>query len=157
MTTPFLIRPAKIADAPQLAELLAEIGWFTSIKNEDRLASQRRIASHLTLCANDSHSVYVAIAGETVLGYVAVHWLPYLILAGPEGYISELFVRPLGRGQGVGSQLLDTAVDEARRRGCYRLSLLNNQQRESYQRHFYTKRGWEERPAMKNFVLFLKD
>ena len=87
-----------------------------------------------------------------VLGYVAVHWVPYLIHTGPEGYISELFIRESARGQGIGARLLETVEAEAIRRGCTRLMLLNMRQRESYQREFYSKHGWEERPQAANFM-----
>jgi hypothetical protein len=44
---------------------------------------------------------------------------------------------------------------EARQRGCFRLSLINMRRRESYQRRYYEKAGWEERPEAANFVYFL--
>ena len=39
---------------------------------------------------------------QALVAYAAVHWLPYLILRGPEGFVSELFVDQAARGQGVG-------------------------------------------------------
>jgi GNAT superfamily N-acetyltransferase len=103
-----------------------------------------------------SHSVYVAETAQGELaGYLSVHWLPYLFLPGPEGYISELFVRPEARGQGIGSRLLEAAREEAEARGCTRLSLLNMRNRESYLRGFYGQHGWEERPDAANFILRL--
>ena len=75
-------------------------------------------------------SIYVAEAeAGDLLGYVSVHWLPYLFLPGPEGFVSELFIRKTARGQGVGTQLLQTVQTEAEQRGCSRLSLLNNRDR----------------------------
>ncbi len=41
---------------------------------------------------------------------------------------------------------------EAARRGCWRLSLLNMRGRESYERAFYAKDGWQEREDAANFV-----
>jgi len=73
-------------------------------------------------------------------------------MAGPEGYVSELFVRDDARGQGVGRQLLRIIEVEARGRGCQRLSLINLRNRESYQRQFYLKAGWHERSEAANFV-----
>jgi len=70
---------------------LRELGWFAQIKGESPSVTEERISRHLKLCSVDeSHLVLVAENrnGE-VIGYVAVHWLPYLILAGPEGYVSE--------------------------------------------------------------------
>jgi GNAT superfamily N-acetyltransferase len=100
--------------------------------------------------------VYVArAAGKAVLGYVSVHWLPYLIHTGPDGYISELFIRDSARGQGIGARLLETVEAEGIRRGSRRLMLLNMRQRESYQRGFYAKHGWEERLQAATFVKIL--
>jgi GNAT superfamily N-acetyltransferase len=76
-------------------------------------------------------------------------------VAGPEGYVSELFVREPARGQGVGGQLLDAIESEARARGCTRLSLINLRQRESYRRQFYVKAGWQERGTAANFIYAL--
>ena len=70
----------------------------------------------------------------------------------PEGYISELFVRKSARGQGIGTRLLAAVEDEAATRGCSRLRLLNLRNRESYQRGFYRKRGWEEWQDAANFI-----
>ena len=86
------------------------------------------------------------------MGYGSVHWLPYLFLQGPEGYVSELFVRESARGQGIGRELLKVIETEAKARGCVRLSLINLRSRESYTRQFYVKAGWEERPDAANFI-----
>jgi GNAT superfamily N-acetyltransferase len=69
---------------------------------------------------------------------------PYLFHAGPDGYISELFIKDTARGNGFGTALLEAIKAEAERRGCQRLFLLNIRTRESYQRHFYAGCGWEE-------------
>lgn len=91
---------------------------------------------------SSSHSVHVAVAvPANVVGYVAVHWLPYLILPGPEGFVSELFVASDTRWQGVGTRLLEVTEAEAIARGCSRLQLINFRDRESYERRFYEKRA----------------
>ena len=150
------IRRATLGDAAVLAELIRELGLFARINDEPAAVTAKRVERHLKLClVNDSHSVYVAEQDGGVVGYVAVHWLPYLILAGPEGYVSELFIRDSARGQGIGSALLDVVKDEAEERGCSRLMLLNMRNRESYRRGFYKKVGWQEREQVANFVLLL--
>ena len=73
----------------------------------------------------------------------------------PEGYVSELFIKEQARGQGIGARLLEAVQAEARNRGCTRLMLLNVRKRESYQRGFYAKHGWEERPEAANFIFRL--
>jgi GNAT superfamily N-acetyltransferase len=124
------------------------------LENEDPETTAARVMHHLGLCLSDhNHSVLVADSWDGHLtGYLSVHWLPYLFLLGPEGYVSELFVHEHHRGNGIGSALLDTVIREARRRGCARLMLSAVRTRDSYERGFYTERGWTERPDVANMV-----
>lgn len=148
-----------VKDASDIADLLRSMGWFNHINSETEQETQERVARHLGLCnADNSHTVYVAqnAAGE-IEGYCAVHWLPYLMLAGPEGYVSELFLRESSRGQGIGRRLLESAKAEAKERGCARLMLLNLRERESYKRGFYKKQGWQERQEAINFVYIMPE
>ena len=148
------IRRAGPSDAGALAALVKGLGLFSWMEKVDAGSLAGRVAAHLALClADPSHTVFVAERAEGVVGYVAVHWLPYLILQGPEGYVSELFVHEEARGAGVGALLLSEVEREAKRRGCARLCLLNRRTRESYQRGFYPKHGWQERADMANFIL----
>ncbi|MBN1262708.1 MAG: GNAT family N-acetyltransferase [Anaerolineae bacterium] len=151
---PYPIRSAVPEDAEAITMILRDLGWFEYMRNEPFDITYRRIQEHLARCLNSAdHSVYVAVdPQDQVAGYTSVHWLPYFILAGPEGYISELFIRGPDRGQGLGAQLLAAVATEAKERGCVRLSLLNNRERESYAQGYYTKQGWQERPVMVNFV-----
>jgi GNAT superfamily N-acetyltransferase len=138
--------------------MLRNFGWFGHLSNEPAPATEKRVTDHMARCmSDDSHSMYVAEdeAGR-FLGYTAVHWLPYLMLSGPEGYVSELMVAEAARGQGCGTGLLDVVREEGITRGCSRLMLANRTTRESYQRGFYTKRGWTERGDIANFVLPLR-
>jgi GNAT superfamily N-acetyltransferase len=145
---------AEERDIPGIGEIVRELGWFADITAETPEETQTHIAREMKLCqADESHSVFVARAGNwAVLGYVAVHWVPYLIHSGPDGYISELFIRESARGEGIGARLLERVDVEAKQRGCTRLMLLNMRQRESYQRGFYSKHGWEERPQAATFM-----
>ena len=144
------IRKAQLEDAAAIAEILAELEWFSHYGEITPAHLQRQLELGL---ANNSHSVYLAetSAGE-IVGYGAIHWLPTLFMPGPEGFVTELFVKESARGLGVGAALLEAFIAEGKQRGCTRLSLLNNRQRESYRRGFYSKQGWQEREAMANFV-----
>ncbi len=146
-----------MTDTNAITHILHALGWFAHLNSESVETTQKRIARHLESCnAADGHSVYVAesSAGD-VVGYGAVYWMPTLFLPGPEGYVSELFVGEAARGQGVGAKLLEAMKEEAEERGCSRLSVVNMRYRESYERGFYRKCGWEERPDAANFILRL--
>lgn len=148
------IRSARAADHGDLYDLLKNLGWFVLLDELDEDQGRALVAGHLARdLASDAHLVLVAVDGSVrVVGYASVHWLPYLFKAGPEAYVSELFVRGDCTGQGVGRALLNALETEARARGCCQLMLINNRQRQSYQRGFYAKNGWQERGDMANFA-----
>jgi len=134
------IRLATKNDAAQLSTLLYDIGWFSGIQNETVAETSTRLQDQLANANPESTTLLVAETDEgQIMGYTAVHWLPYLILSGPEGYVSELFVAEAARGMGVGKALITAVKSQAQQRGCSRLELLNMRNRESYQRGFYEK------------------
>ncbi len=92
------IRLAAVEDAAHLAALLRDIDQFQRLKAEPEATTVQNVRAALTLAlADDSHTIWIAVdANGVILAYAAVHWLPYLFLAGPEGYLSELFVRAAG-------------------------------------------------------------
>lgn len=150
----FFIRKAEEYDAPALLEVLLSIDWFSRLSQQPKSANSEQIQRQLLLClSSSSHSIYVAVEKDSiVVGYISVHWLPYLFLPGPEGFISELFIVENMRGKGIGKQLLQAVETEAKERKCSRLQLINFRERESYRRKFYEKAGWKERPDGASFV-----
>ncbi len=153
------IRTATIDDTAALGEILRSVDWFTYLMEMPAETLQASVRQALEQCLADaSHLMLVAETGTgTIVGYLSIHWLPYLFLEGTEGYISELFVHKAMRSAGIGSMLLSRACDEARAHGCSRLMLVNGRTRESYQREFYKKKGWHERETMANFIYDLKE
>jgi GNAT superfamily N-acetyltransferase len=139
-------RKVQPQDAEKLAHLIRSIGFFktfTELSLEEAVSSVRRQINHCL--ADNSHTIYVAEDGpDSLLGFISVHWEPYLIHTGLDGYISELFIEDKSRSQGIGAKLLEIVIEEGRERGCVRLMLLNPKTRESYARGFYTKHGWQE-------------
>lgn len=148
------IRKTQMGDAAAVATILKDLGWWDHINSEPLERTVQQIMDHIRSAnADNSHSSYVAEVEGEVLGYVSAHWLPYLFLTGPEGYVSELFVHGKGRGKGIGTRLLDSVKKEAQERGCSRLALINGKKRESYKRKFYQHLGWREKKDMANFIL----
>lgn len=154
MSAACTLRAAQPDDAPALAALLQGIGWFDRFATGHPDAHTAQLAPLLAPSAHQLQLVACGAQGQ-LIGYCAVHWLPIAILQGWEGYVSELFIADSARGLGVGSQLLDQVTTAARSRGCRRLWLVNNRQRDSYHRGFYARQGWQEQAQAARFVLDL--
>ncbi len=157
MTAAHRIRPAVREDADALAGVIHALGGFRAFEgatlDEVREAVRRAVAATL---AGGRSTLLVAEDDDGVFGWAQAHWLHDLFLPGPEGYLTELFLAASHQGRGVGTELLDAIVAEARDRGAYRMTLLNGRQRASYTSGFYTDRGWEERDDVASFVLWLR-
>jgi len=135
------LRHAKLKDTESIEKILRELEWFDYITKKSTDNTISKIEDHEK--------------GSEVLGYIAIQWLFYAILPGPEGYISELFVSEKERGHGIGSLLIDEVIKQAKRKDCSRLMLANNRNRLSYEKEFYKKNGFIEREHMANFIMLL--
>lgn len=155
--TSYQIRPARPDDAQGIAGLLQGIGWFKAYEGRSSAENTQAVKALLdSLQAPATERGLLLIAHDEqqrIHGYCAVHWLPVAVLQGWEAYLSELFVAEAARGEGLGQQLLDTATQAARERGCLRIWLVNNRERPSYVRGFYSRQGWSEQAEMARFVL----
>src|SRR5690349_24928734 len=114
------IRDALPEDAPAIDAVLRSLGWFTHLDDIPVNETQARIARVIAeKCTPGGGNTLLVAESNTsgVVGYLFVHWLPNLIFGG-EGYVSELFILPEARGQGIGGALLDEAKRRGRARGC---------------------------------------
>ncbi|QMU56311.1 MAG: GNAT family N-acetyltransferase [Candidatus Mycalebacterium zealandia] len=154
------VRKAKTEDAEAMAQILKDIGW-----SEKRNALPvGEIAEPVEELIRESlknpkgHTVLVAEnKNGKVAGFVNVHWVPFIMLAGTEGYVSDMFVSPSAAGMGAGSLLLSAVMKEGKKRDCFRLMVTNGKEKPSYKRGFYKKMGWTERPKVANFVYYYKE
>ena len=153
------IRPALPSDAAGISELLHSIGWFKAYEGRS-IAENTAAVRQLLLDAQAQPERSLLLVAEDALqricGYCAVHWLPVAVLQNWEAYVSELFIGEQARGAGLGQQLLDVATQAARDKNCLRIWLVNNRERPSYTRGFYSQQGWVEQAEMARFVLPLR-
>lgn len=151
----FTIRPVQVEDAQPLTDLVRELGEFSSVTQESPDVTLQRAHQNLTIVTNsDRHTLLVAEDGGQLIGYCSTHWQP--MMSQHEGFISELFVKSVRRGEGIGTAFLEVIKEEARTRGCGRLYLENFRTKESYERSYYAKHGWKERPAAASFIFDLR-
>lgn len=151
MTEP-TIRPFATSDSEAIVTLIAEY----RVEDHGRTVDRSVIAATLRGFASSPRDrIFVAeIAGE-VVGYIAIHWVPFPMIQGWEAYISDLIVSQSVRGAGIGRRLLEAGESEARERGCTRLMLNNSKTTQSFVRGFYPKHGFREREGFANFVKLL--
>ena len=131
------IRPATLADAAKIADLLTQLGYPGTEK-----FIREKI---LELTGHPDGDLAVAVEEGEVLGFIALHFIPQLGLAGSFARISYLCVDDGARGRGVGGRLETYCEQRARERGCDRIELHCHSRREQAHK-FYRRQGYEESP-----------
>lgn len=100
------------------------------------------VRSALDDLANDDQMVLVAEYDNSIAGFVHVnetqHWAGQT-----DAYIGELVVAPEFEGRGIGTALVEAAIDWSRARGLERITLATGV-RNSRARHLYASLGFEE-------------
>jgi len=137
------IRPLQPGDVDAIMQLHRELGWNPAFRADGSTLKQRLGA----LIEEENALLLVAVHKKKVVGYIHGEIVKYLLFAGSEMLMSEVFVREAARGQGVGKALIEAIETEAIRQCCFRISVLNSRERESYKRGFYPSLGYEERPG----------
>ncbi|MDQ3997609.1 MAG: GNAT family N-acetyltransferase [Gemmatimonadota bacterium] len=134
------IRAASSDDAGALASLLGELGYPSEA---DRVRARlARVLGAGGQRATDC--VFVAADARTadVLGLLSLHRFAGLHDDADVALITGLVVAERARGLGVGRQLVDSAVDTARRWGCTRL-MVTTHVRRAGAHAFYESIGFE--------------
>ena len=131
------IRPATLADSAKIADLLTQLGYSGTEK-----FIREKI---LELTGHPDGDLAVAMEEGEVLGFISIHFIPQLGLAGSFARISYLCVDDTARGRGVGGRLEAYCEQRARERGCDCIELHCHSRREQAHR-FYRRQGYEESP-----------
>lgn len=147
-TNQILIRPLRVHDLDAIMHLHRELGWNPAFQADGSTLRQRLNA----LVTGENALLLVAEIDGQVMGYVHGEVVTYLLFAGREMLVSELFVREAARGRGIGTGLLAAIEAEAVKHKCFRISVLNSRERQSYKRGFYPSLGYEERSQTANFT-----
>ena len=123
------IRLAREADLPQIEVLLREVHEVHAQGRPDifRAGAQKYTRAELSaLLLDETRPVYVACNGDAVLGYAfcVLEPLPRPSMQPVRTlYIDDLCVSHAARGQHVGTALYRHVLAEARRLGCYNVTL----------------------------------
>ncbi|WP_432102791.1 N-acetyltransferase family protein [Streptomyces sp. bgisy091] len=134
------IRPAEPADIPAIVAMLADDPLGAHRESPDDLAPYR---SALRRLADDPHQhVVVAVRDDRVVGTLQLTVIPGLSRRGATRSVIEgVRVHADERGDGLGTRLIQWAVDESRRQECQLVQLTSDATRTDAHR-FYERLGF---------------
>jgi len=134
------IRPAAVDDLAEIVALLADDPLGAQRESPDDLTPYLRALRRL---ADDPHQhVMVAVRADRVVGTLQLTVIPGLSRRGSTRSVIEgVRVHADERGSGLGTQLIQWAVDESRRQECQLVQLTSDATRTDAHR-FYERLGF---------------
>ncbi len=135
------IECAKLDDVAALAGLLAILFTQEADFAADRAKQER--ALRLIIGSPETGAIFVARSGSVPVGLVSLLFTVSTAEGGPACWLEDMVLHPDWRGGGLGTRLLQHAIDWARGRGFTRISLLTDKANEGAIR-FYQRQGFVE-------------
>jgi GNAT superfamily N-acetyltransferase len=133
------INPANASDIPALCELLGILFAQEADFKPDREAQSRGLSRIIS--SPEVGLIVVARQDGRIVGMVSLLYTLSTALGDRVALLEDMVVSPAARGIGVGSRLLEQAIQLAHFNGCKRITLLTDRANESAQR-FYQRHGF---------------
>lgn len=137
------LRLATKLDVNGIRALLGDdkLGQSREDMSDDGL--QKYLTAFEAIANSPDNELWVAEQGGKIIGTWQVTYIPYLSRGGNTRCLIEA-VRTAGecRGQGIGRQMMEFALDQARHRGCQLAQLTTDKTRNDAHR-FYQKLGFQ--------------
>ena len=138
------IEIARAADIPALSALLTLLFSQEAEFRPDEAAQQRGLAA---IIAEPSIGQILLARDDSgaVIGMVSLLLSISTALGARVALLEDMVVNPQARNSGLGSQLLQAAIVQARQLGCRRITLLTDLDNLAAQR-FYARHGFSGSP-----------
>ncbi|MEU1364861.1 GNAT family N-acetyltransferase [Streptomyces sp. NPDC005803] len=134
------IRPAAVGDLPEIVAMLADDPLGARRESPDDLTPY--LAAFRKLAGDPHQHVMVAVRADRVVGTLQLTVIPGLSRRGSTRSVIEgVRVHADERGSGLGTQLIQWAVDESRRQECQLVQLTSDATRTDAHR-FYERLGF---------------
>lgn len=140
-----IIEPATVDDVPELASLLGVL--FTQEADFTPDQHRQEAGLRLIIASPEIGLVLVARKPSGISGMVSLLFTVSTAEGARVAWLEDMVVREELRGGGLGSRLLQAAVDHARHQGLRRISLLTDKVNAPAQR-LYARRGFRESEMM---------
>ncbi|MER7171032.1 GNAT family N-acetyltransferase [Streptomyces mesophilus] len=145
------IRPASLEDIPAIVAMLADDPLGAQRESPDDLTPYRTAFDRLA--GDPNQHLMVAARADKVVGTLQLTVIPGLSRRGATRSVIEgVRIHADERGSGLGTRLIEWAVDESRRQGCQLVQLTSDATRTDAHR-FYERLGFE--PSHVGFKLAL--
>jgi GNAT superfamily N-acetyltransferase len=148
------VRGARQPDLPDILALLDQLREGSSLPNRlpEQLSARHRIAFDAIADSPDHYLLVAEVEGRLV-GTCALTFIPNVSHGGrPWCVLENMVVDESARRSGAGTALVAHAVELARARGCYKLSLTSNLKR-AEAHVFYERRGFSH--THRGFTIYL--
>lgn len=111
-----MIRPASADDMPAVWKLVLELAEYERMLDQIS-GNELQFSEGL----NRDFRCWIAEVGGEIVGYALTFPTYSTFRAAPGLWMEDLYVTPQHRGTGLGKQLIETVIEEAKRLGCGRL------------------------------------
>lgn len=131
------IRIANAADIPQCATLLAEL--FSQEQEFTPDTSLQEKGLELIIGNPSAGVIFVCEHGGVIVGMVNLLFTISTALGKRVALLEDMVVKPVARGRGFGSMLIEHACDWAMKEGIARITLLTDGDNEAAHRFYASK------------------
>lgn len=140
MAANIIIRPATKEDLTDILQLYGQL----EIDNGDILPLNEAENLFDRINQYPNYKIYVACLEKKLIGTFALLIMDNLAHMGAKsGLVEDVVVSPEWQGKSVGRQMMEFAMAECRKYGCYKLILSSNKKRE-YAHRFYENLGFQK-------------
>ena len=126
-------------DIPELVELLNSL-FEQEAEFEPNSETQSKALSKIILDPKIG-IILIAKDDDKILGMVNLLFTESTALGSKVALLEDMVILSSSRGRGIGSQLIDYAISEAKKAGCKRITLLTDIENTKAQ-SFYQKKGF---------------
>jgi len=132
------IRPATRNDLGAILALMADLETDDQVLG---LSAAEAIFERMQSYPN--YTIYVTVAEVEIIGTFSLLIMDNLAhLGAPSGIVEDVVVHSSWRGQGIGKQMMQFAIQQCQKAGCYKMALSSNLIREQAHR-FYDQLGFQ--------------
>ena len=149
----YYVREADVNDLGQILSIYQDAGINTlgSLTLSEAQVAYKKMKSY------PSYSVYVAESNGHICGTFALLVMDNLANGGtPSGIVEDVAVARAFQGKGIGKAMMQFAINECTRQGCYKMMLSSNEKRTGSHK-FYESLGFSRHGFSFRVELMEKD